>query len=205
MTIDVDLPVVYIVLGGAGSGKSTVARKISALTGALYLDKDVVAGALAGLALEVLGEEPSDRESNDVYLRRVMPLEYDALFAVAGQNLALGHSVVLDAPFAAYLSDPGFLQTAMAKARWQKVYVRVFKVTASPQTVKRRLLERGSARDRMKLKDWDTYWRRFGVLECSWQGIRSEEIPNEQDNDFSALQQILRLSVPNQEDISHDY
>jgi hypothetical protein len=126
-----------------------------------------------------------------------MPLEYDALFAVAGQNLALGHSVVMDAPFAVYLSDPDFLQTAMAKAGWPKVFVRVFQVTASPQTVKRRLSERGSARDRMKLNDWDTYWRRFGIQECSWQGIQSEEISNEQDNDFSAIERILRSPFPN--------
>src|SRR6185312_3545360 len=183
MTIGEGRPAVYIALGGAGSGKSTVARKISALTGALYLDKDVVAGALAGLALELLGEEPSDRESNEVYLRRVMPLEYETLFAVAAQNLELGHSVVMDAPFAAYLSDTDFLQSAMTKAGWPEVHVRVFLVKASAQTIKRRLVERGSPRDRVKLDDWGAYWRRFGVLECSWRGIRSEEILNEQDND----------------------
>jgi predicted kinase len=198
MTNDDDRPVAYIALGSAGSGKSTIARKISTLTGALYLDKDVVAGALAGLALELLGEEPSDRESNDVYLRRVMPLEYNTLFAVAGQNLALGHSVVLDAPFAAYLSDPDFLQTATAKAGWPTVCVRVFHVTASPQTVKRRLLERGNARDRMKLDDWAAYWRQFGGLECHWREVQSEEIVNEEDNDFSAIQRILRSPFPHQ-------
>lgn len=196
MSIDERWPDVYIVFGGAGSGKSTVARKISALTDALYLDKDVVAGALAGLALELLGEEPSDRESNDVYLRKVMPLEYDTMFAIAAQNLALGHSVVLDAPFAMYLSDPNFLQAAMAKAAWPRVHVRAIHVTASQETVKRRLLTRNSARDRVKLDGWDTYWRQFGVLQCNWHGVQSEDVANELDNDFSAIERILRSSIP---------
>ncbi len=196
MSIDERWPDVYIVFGGAGSGKSTVARKIGALTDALYLDKDVVAGALAGLALELLGEEPSDRESNDVYLRKVMPLEYDTMFAIAAQNLALGHSVVLDAPFAMYLSDPNFLQAAMAKAAWPRVHVRAIHVTASQETVKRRLLTRNSARDRVKLDGWDTYWRQFGVLQCNWHGVQSEDVANELDNDFSAIERILRSSIP---------
>jgi Predicted kinase len=197
MSIDERWPDVYIVFGGAGSGKSTVARKISALTGALYLDKDVAAGALAGLALELLGQEPSDRESNDVYLRKVMPLEYDTMFAIAAQNLALGHSVVLDAPFAMYLSDPNFLQTAIAKAAWPRVHVRAIHVTASQETVKRRLLTRSSARDRVKLDDWDTYWSQFGHLKCNWHGVQSEEVANELDNDFSAILRILRSPIPN--------
>lgn len=197
MSMDERWPDVYIVFGGAGSGKSTVARKISALTGALYLDKDVVAGALAGLALELLGEEPSDRESNDVYLRKVMPLEYDTMFAIAAENLALGHSVVLDAPFAMYLSQPNFLHTAITKAAWPRAHVRAIHVTASQQTVKRRLLTRNSARDRVKLDDWDTYWSQFGVLKCNWQGVESEEVANDLDNDFSAIQRILPSPGPN--------
>ncbi|MFF1572582.1 AAA family ATPase [Leifsonia sp. NPDC058292] len=184
-------PAAYITLGGAGSGKSTVSRHISEYTGALYLDKDVLAGPLVGAALEALGQNASDRESNDVYLRRVMPLEYDALFAVAGQNLRLGHSVVLDAPFVAYLSDPHYLLTAMAGASWPEVPVRVVQVVASAQTVKRRLIERASARDRVKLSDWDAYWQAFGSLKCSWQGAERVQVANDKDNDFSEIDALL--------------
>lgn len=184
-------PVAYITLGGAGSGKSTVSRHISEYTGALYLDKDVLAGPLVGLALEAFGENASDRESNEIYLRRVMPLEYDALFAVAGQNLALGHSVVLDAPFVAYLSDPDYLRTEMARASWPEVHVRVIRVVASPETVRRRLIERASERDRIKLNDWDNYWRAFGALQCLWHGVERVEIANDSDNDFSAIDTLL--------------
>lgn len=192
MTNTDSAPVAYITLGGAGSGKSTVSRRISELTGALYLDKDVLAGPLVGLALEALGANASDRESNDVYLRRVMPLEYDALFAVAGQNLTFGHSVVLDAPFVAYLSDPDYLHAAMARASWPDVRVRVIQVVASPRTVKRRLIKRASARDRAKLNDWEAYWRVFGSLECKWRGVENERVANDTDNDLSEIEGLLR-------------
>jgi predicted kinase len=42
-----------------------------------------------------------ERESNSFYREMVMPAEYEAIFAVAGDNLRLGLSVVIDAPFAA--------------------------------------------------------------------------------------------------------
>ena len=99
------LPVAYITLGGAGSGKSTLSRRVSSLTGAVYLDKDTLAGPLVQVALEALGQDPTDRESNALYLEKIMPAEYETLFATAGQTLELGHSVVLDAPFVAYLDD----------------------------------------------------------------------------------------------------
>lgn len=189
-------PVAYITLGGAGSGKSTVSRHISEYTGALYLDKDVLAGPLVELALESLGQRASDRESNELYLRRVMPIEYDAVFAVAGQNLTLGHSVVLDAPFVAYLSDPDYLRTQVARASWPDVHIRVIQVVASAETVKRRLIERANARDRIKLNDWDNYWREYGTLQCSWRGVECLEIANDSDNDFSEVDNLLATFHP---------
>jgi hypothetical protein len=85
----------------------------------------------------------------------------------------------------------------MAKAAWPRVHVRAIHVTASQETVKRRLLTRNSARDRVKLDGWDTYWRQFGVLQCNWHGVQSENVANELDNDFSAIERILRSSIPN--------
>jgi predicted kinase len=169
-----------------------VSRRISELTGALYLDKDALAGPFVELALDALGQNPSDRESNDVYLRRVMPLEYDALFGIAGQNLNLGHSVVIDAPFVAYLSDPEYLLAASARALWPEVRVRVVQVVASAQTVRRRLMERASARDRIKLNDWDAYWETFGSLECTWRGIDRVVVVNDTDDDFSEIDALFR-------------
>lgn len=188
-----ELPVAYITLGGAGSGKSTLSQRLSAETGAVYLDKDTIAGPLVRVALDALGQDPSDRESNGVYVSAIMPAEYETLFAAAGTNLALGHSVVLDAPFVAYLDDPGFLSRSIARAGWPPSRIQVIRVRASPEVVRRRLVERGSERDRVKLADWDGYWARFGVVACRWEGMEIIDFWNE---GAEALDRIVELAAP---------
>jgi len=174
-------PTAFVTLGGAGSGKTTVSRRLSAATGAVYLDKDALAGPLVRFALEALGHDPTDRESNEAYLARVMPLEYEALFAVAGDNLALGHSVVLDAPFVAYLGDPGFLDEATSAAGWPEADIRVVHVQSSSDVVRERVRLRGLDRDRAKLADWPAYWERFGTLTCAWRAGRHSVVRNDDD------------------------
>lgn len=186
------VPVAYITLGGAGSGKSTLSRHLSHLTGAAYLDKDTLVGPLVQVALEALGQDPSDRESNSVYLDKVMPAEYEALFAVAGRNLELGHSVVLDAPFVAYLEDPDFLRRSTEKASWPEARIRVIHVRASPDVVRQRLVDRGSERDRAKLADWDTYWARFGALECRWSTGEHDFLSNDDETAFARLSDLIQ-------------
>ncbi|MEV7693586.1 AAA family ATPase [Microbacterium sp. NPDC089189] len=184
------VPVAYITLGGAGSGKSTLSAYLSRLAGAVYLDKDTLAGPLVRVALEALGQDPSDRESNALYFEKVMPAEYETLFDTAGRNLELGLSVVLDAPFVAYLDDEDFLRRATENAKWPMTRIRVIHVETSRDVVRRRLIERGSARDRVKLADWDAYWARYGTLRCRWSTGEHVSVSNDDD---SALERLAAL------------
>ncbi|MFF2486219.1 AAA family ATPase [Microbacterium sp. NPDC058062] len=184
-------PVAYITLGGAGSGKSTLSKHLSALTGAAYLDKDTLAGPLVRVALEAYGQDPSDRESNAMYLEKVMPAEYETLFAAAGRNLELGHSVVIDAPFVAYLEDEDFLRRSTENARWPDVRIVVITVQTSPDVVRQRLLDRGSDRDRVKLAEWDTYWARFGALRCCWTTGEHIAFTNNDESDLARLSDLV--------------
>ena len=186
------LPVAYITLGGAGSGKSTLSRHLSSLTGAVYLDKDTLAGPLVQVALEAFGQDPSDRESNALYLEKIMPAEYETLFATAGQNLELGHSVVLDAPFVAYLGDPDFLRRFTENAAWPDTRIRVIHVRTSPDVVRQRLTERGNERDQAKLADWDTYWARFGALECRWTTGEHVVVTNDDESAVARLGDLVQ-------------
>ena len=68
-------------------------------------------------ALVAAGYDPGDRESNPFYRTHILPLEYDSLLDVAGDNLRIGRSVVLDAPFSPYLSDPDFITRVRAPVR----------------------------------------------------------------------------------------
>ncbi|NQX13037.1 AAA family ATPase [Microbacteriaceae bacterium VKM Ac-2855] len=185
-------PVAYITLGGAGSGKSTLSRHLSTITGAVYLDKDTLAGPLVRVALEAFGQEPSDRESNALYRERIMPAEYETLFDTAGRNLELGHSVVLDAPFVAYLQEPEFLIRSTDAAGWPPVRIRVIHVRTSPDIVRRRLVERGSERDQAKLADWGAYWQQFGSLECRWSSGEHDIVQNDDDSALLRLDELVR-------------
>jgi predicted kinase len=184
-------PVAYITLGGAGSGKSTLSKHLSSVTGAVYLDKDTLAGPLVQVALQAFGQDPSDRESNPLYLQRIMPAEYETLFATAGRNLELGHSVVLDAPFIAYLEDPDFLRRSTQTAGWPAARIRVIHVRTSADVVRRRLIDRGSERDRIKLAEWDRYWDEFGDLECRWDTGEHVDIVNDDESAFARLSALV--------------
>ena len=173
-------PVLRVVIGTAGSGKSTVAQRLARELGAAYLDKDTLAGRFVEAALSVAGHAPGDRESNSYYREQLLPLEYDSLLDVAGANLRLGRSVVVDAPFTPYLSDPQYIVDAAERLTWpQGVHVDVVCVRISPEMLKERLRSRALARDHWKLANWDEYWAQHGGRPCLWSGVRLTELWNE--------------------------
>jgi predicted kinase len=166
------------VVGPAGSGKSTVARELARRAAAVYLDKDTLAGPLVEAALAATGNESSDRESNAYYRAQLMPAEYAALFAVAGDNLRLGHHVVIDAPFSAYLDSPDFFIRSATQGRWPNSSIFVLRVLAPEAVIKARLQHRGLARDAVKLGDWDAFWTRWGTTPVTWTGVRVLDVLN---------------------------
>ena len=174
-------PTLRIVIGTAGSGKSTIAQRLARENAAAYLDKDAMSARFVEAALLAAGYDPGDRESNSFYLERILPLEYDSLLDVAGANLRNRRPVVVDAPFSPYLSDPDFITTAAERFDWPPVDVEVVRVRVSPATLQRRLRERGLERDRWKLAHWDEYWASHGNRPCAWTGVRRSEVPNEAD------------------------
>lgn len=177
-TLDDDMTFALAVVGAAGSGKTTVALEIARRAGAAYLDKDTLAGPLVEAAMEAQGQSLEERESNSFYRDRIMPAEYAALFSVAGDNLRLGLSVVIDAPFAAYLRQPDFFERATALAAWPSVRRIVLHVYVSEAETRRRLAERGLSRDRAKLSKWEEFWAKWGHSSVTWTGIRVLEFHN---------------------------
>ena len=175
-------PPLVVVIGTAGSGKSTVAQRLAEQRGAAYLDKDAMSARFVEAALVAAGFDPGDREANPFYRDVILPLEYDSLLDVAGANLRLGHSVVLDAPFSPYLADPAFVTTAAQRFGWPPVDVEVVRVHVSATTLQDRLRKRGLERDRVKLAHWDEYWALHGGLRCAWTGVTLSELSNDADD-----------------------
>ena len=175
-------PSLFFVIGPAGSGKSSVSKVLAGRIGAAYIDKDSVATFFTEAMLELAGTDPSERDNNDFYQRVVMTIEYRTLLRIAGDNLRLGISVVLDAPFVRYFSQADFLEAASRDFDWpddaRKVVVHV---TVDSGTVRERVGHRGLARDGWKLGHWDEFWASAQAAECRWRGAHHVLFDNSSD------------------------
>jgi predicted kinase len=191
--LETERPFALAVVGAAGSGKSTIARELARQSGAVYLDKDSLAGPLVEAAMSAQGQSADERESNAYYRERVMPAEYRAIFAVAADNLQLGRSLVIDAPFAAYLRVPEYFDQSTRLAGWPDVDRYALHVFASEAETQRRLQARGLPRDRAKLDNWSEFWPQWGRLELTWSGLTTLRLENDSSADLqSVLEQLGR-------------
>jgi predicted kinase len=164
-------PKLYFVIGPAGSGKSTVSTQIARRTHAAYLDKDSVATFFTEALLSLAGTDPQERDNNAFYQSTVMDLEYRTLLRLAGDNLRMGNSVVLDAPFVKYFPRADFLENAASDFEWPSdAVITVVHVTVDGTHVKDRVIDRGYERDRWKIDNWDEFWATAQAAECQWRG-----------------------------------
>lgn len=173
-------PRVFVVIGPAGSGKSSVSAALAADFEATLLDKDVVCGRLTEALLEIAGTDPAGRDDNPVYQERVMDLEYQTLLAIAGDNLRLGRSIVLDAPFGRYLPDASYLESNARDHAWPEADWLVVTVAVDGESIRQRVAARGLPRDRWKLENWEAFWAGASAVDCRWRGARVLRVDNEE-------------------------
>jgi predicted kinase len=147
---------VWVVAGAPGAGKTTFAaglvRRLSP-TPAL-LDKDTVYSSFVTATLRAAGREVGEREGR-WYDEHIKIHEYAGLVATTREIRAAGCPVVLVAPFTSQIHDVA-LWTATVTALGGDP-VRLAWVHCSPQTLRERIINRGSERDGAKLADFNRF------------------------------------------------
>lgn len=173
-------PKAIFLIGAAGSGKSTVGKFLAATFHYSYLDKDIVANRFTGQLLMAKGYEATARDQCDYYKNEVMRLEYETLLHLAGENLKLGNSVILDAPFLSYFNDCDYITNSISQFNWGNVQPYVLEVFVEPEVLKQRIITRNNPRDSWKLDNWLTFITSVNERKCLWENTNYIRFNNSQ-------------------------
>jgi predicted kinase len=143
------VPALILVMGVAGSGKTTLSLEIVRRLMAVYLDNNHIADPFF----------PNTRETREY--RRFRTKFYEALYSITDANLALGNSVLLDVPHITDVQRPEWKNQLRRLVRKRKAKLVVIRCTCTEQTLRERLRTRGERRDHWKLR----HWKKFMVQE----------------------------------------
>lgn len=175
-------------VGVAGTGKTTVARKIADRIPAAFLDRDTVGGRFVEKILEMNGLDVNDRDS-DFYKKHLRDLEYDTTMDICIENLAAGQNVFMISPFTAELKNKQWIEDVISAAGLTKkeVDVKVIVVTLSDmETQKQRIIDRQTERDTWKLEHWDDFKHRVQfVPEINWDIPKSSVLVFDNSGDLT--------------------
>ena len=139
------MPAVYVVAGVAGSGKSTVGRALARRTGAVLLDQDILTNPLMAQIARSAGVAGHDFDHPALADPEVRQARYECLLDTGRDNVELGRTVVLVAPFTQEVADRD--AWAQLCAPFGAIPVVLLWVTAPPQVIAERRRHRSLPRD----------------------------------------------------------
>ncbi|WP_208590710.1 AAA family ATPase [Gracilibacillus suaedae] len=165
-------------VGVAGTGKTTVAEKVSEHIPCAFLDRDTVGGRFVERFLEMNDLDPNDRDST-FYKENLRDLEYDTTKDICIENLRVGQNVFMISPFTAELKNKEWIEEVIAASDKTKAEVDVKVVVVTLQDIeqqRKRIEERGTDRDTWKLENWDSYETRVDFVPTINWNITKENI-----------------------------
>ncbi|WP_188997237.1 AAA family ATPase [Paenibacillus nasutitermitis] len=157
-------------IGGAGAGKTTVAKALAARRHAALFDMDTLSRPASEAIMRLAGLDPNDRDS-PVYKAYCRDLGYRLTMDAALENVEIGSDAYVIGPFTKETEDPHWLERELAAigASLADVEVKVIFVTLEGEGLYRqRIQERGSVLDGWKLENWGSFRKSLVPRDTRW-------------------------------------
>jgi dephospho-CoA kinase len=157
------------IVGGAGAGKTTLAKGLASKRHAVLLDMDTLARPASVAVMTLAGLDPNDRDSAE-YKQLCRELGYRITMNAALENVELGTDVLVIGPFTKETDDALWLERELSRigATVSDVDVKVVFVYLQEDIYKDRITQRGSLLDQWKLDHWSEYSRSLMRREIKW-------------------------------------
>jgi len=157
-------------VGGAGAGKTTLAKALAKRRGVSILDMDTVLRPAAVALMTQAGLDPSDRDSS-FYKTLCRDLGYRITMDAALENIAIGGDIFVIGPFTKETETPDWIEQELSAIGASLVDVDVKVVFVYLQNDKlhyERIVQRGSVLDQYKLDNWSEFSRSLVKRELKW-------------------------------------
>ncbi|WP_214628969.1 AAA family ATPase [Paenibacillus agaridevorans] len=157
-------------LGGAGAGKTTLAKELAKRSRTALFDMDTLLRPAAEAIMTQAGLDPNDRDSEH-YKSRCRHLGYRLTMDAALENVELGNDAFVVGPFTRETEAPDWLASELSRigASLSDVEVKVIFVCLPDDSHYRaRILQRGSMLDAWKLDNWEAFSKSLVPRAIRW-------------------------------------